>query len=158
MKGVSKVKGRNNYWRVRYGRNIDRYFSDKNDAIAFRKACEKETPLKVRHPKSNYINKRFKIIGDTGKRHNGSVVYVIKDLKTNEYFESILQNLKASNPRIGRGNQTKNVHANISKSSSGFLFKKTVNGQTIQKYFHTLPEALTYRNQWLTDHNLPIPD
>lgn len=28
----------------------------------------------------------------------------------------------------------------------------------ISKTFHTLPEALTYRNQWLTDHNLSIPD
>lgn len=24
--------------------------------------------------------------------------------------------------------------------------------------FNTLPEALIYRNQWLTEHNLPIPD
>lgn len=26
------------------------------------------------------------------------------------------------------------------------------------KAFLTLPQALIYRNQWLTDHNLPIPD
>lgn len=158
MKGVSKVKGRNNCWRVRYGRSVDRYFDNEKDAIAFRKACEKEAPLKVKHPKSNYINKRFKIIGDTGKRHNGAVVYVVKDLKANEYFESILPNLRANNPRTGRGARTQNVHANISKQDNGFLFKKIVNGQITEKYCSALSAALAYRNQWLTDHNLPIPD
>ena len=158
MKGVSRVKGRNNCWRVRYGRDVNRYFNNEKAAIAFRKSCEKEEPLKTRHPKSNYINQRFKIIGDTGKRHIGAVVYVIKDLKTNEYFESILPNLRSNNPRVGRGTQTKNSHANISKQDNGFLFKKMVNNKTTEKWFLTLSDALAYRNQWLTDHNLPIPD
>lgn len=40
----------------------------------------------------------------------------------------------------------------------GYVFCKTYRGTKHRKYFSTLSDALTYRNQWLTDHNLPIPD
>lgn len=58
--------------------------------------------------------------------------------------------------------QTKNynlaAHKCIHLCKRTYYFEKNFKGERHRKGFHTLPDALAYRNQWLTDHNLPIPD
>lgn len=70
--------------------------------------------------------------------------------------KAILQKGSLPKPKQGVGNKV--GHKYISKSRNSFFFHKVISGRKYTKYFHTLPEALAYRNQWLTDHNLLIPD
>ncbi len=57
-----------------------------------------------------------------------------------------------SNSKTG----VKNV--SFQSSENKYRFKKILNGQPYLKRFNTLSEAVTYRNKFLNEHNLPIPD
>lgn len=65
------------------------------------------------------------------------------------------------NPQLAK---TKTGHKYISfvqtkAGTNEYHFQKRVGTKlVVNRYFRTLTDALTYRNQWLTDHNLPIPD
>lgn len=49
-------------------------------------------------------------------------------------------------------------HKFIHLHKNTYYFEKTYKGKRYRKGFDNLNDALDYRNQWLTDHNLPIPD
>lgn len=49
-------------------------------------------------------------------------------------------------------------HKYIAMNRKNYCFSIRNRKYRISKTFSTLPDALAYRNQWLTDHNLPIPD
>lgn len=80
--------------------------------------------------------------------------------KAEEAYRTALQNFlsNGSLPKSKQGAGNSVGHKYISKSRNSFFFHKTINGKKHTKYFRTLSDALAYRNQWLTDHNLPIPD
>lgn len=49
-------------------------------------------------------------------------------------------------------------HKFIHLHKKTFYFEKTYKSKRYRKGFDNLNNALAYRNQWLTDYNLPIPD
>lgn len=61
-------------------------------------------------------------------------------------------------PTIQIKNYSSTGHKFIHLHKKTYYFEKTYRGERHRKGFHTLSEALAYRNQWLTDHNLPILD
>lgn len=80
----------------------------------------------------------------------------IKTLREKWINEDILPDTKSAKTKTGH------KYISLTKTQAGtkeYHFQKKMNGKlVINRYFHTLSEALAYRNQWLTDHNLPIPD
>lgn len=54
--------------------------------------------------------------------------------------------------------KAKSGHKFVVRITKGWRFQKVIDGNKAQKNFKTLSAALAYRNQWLTEHNLPIPD
>lgn len=78
------------------------------------------------------------------------------DKATREMKQGIFQPLRETNYRST--NKLNHKYLSPHSNNSGFIFSKTFKGKRYRKYFNNFTDALTYRNQWLTDHNLPIPD
>lgn len=55
-------------------------------------------------------------------------------------------------------NKLKHKYLSKHNDGRGYVFSKTYQRIRHRKYCSSLSAALAYRNQWLTDHNLPIPD
>ena len=61
--------------------------------------------------------------------------------------------------RLSEFSKSNSNFKNISYSSERkkYVFYKNTNGSRYSKRFNTLDEAITYRNDFLKEHNLPIP-
>lgn len=62
------------------------------------------------------------------------------------------------NTKYKSNNKLKHKYLSKHNDGKGYVFSKVYQGTKYRKYFSALSDALAYRNQWLTDHNLPIPD
>lgn len=95
------------------------------------------------------LNKKLYALGSYDTEKEAEIAY---NRAFHNYYDCGIVPL----PKQGIGNSMN--HKNISKSRSSFVFKKIIDGNEYSKYFKTLDEAVTYRNKFLNEHNLPIPD
>lgn len=61
-------------------------------------------------------------------------------------------------PKVVNKNKSGNKFVYFDKHFNKWKFSKAYKNGRTTKYFNTLSEAVTYRNKFLKEHNLPIPD
>jgi hypothetical protein len=112
--------------------------------------------------KKNKDNKYFGVVVINKRAYVTSAFSEAKDAY--QAKEKILNNFLVNgilpNPKKAK---TNTGHKYISKivregREPRWEVKKMFKGKRYRKCFNNFTDALTYRNQWLTDHNLPIPD
>lgn len=168
MRGVSFVKSRNT-WKVTYGKNKREYFGSESEAIARRKELETMYGIPQWGHRRKEIKEQkvgnFKIIGDTGENtYTGTKKVLLRNLTNGEIIESTVSGLKAKKFGVGSGNYrnktlTGKRYITQAKKYNKYVFRICSKKAKFSKYgFNTLSEAVTYRNKFLKEHNLPIPD
>ena len=176
MRGVSFTKAKNT-WKATYknkDKNIsmEKRFSTKEQAESQRKEWEKRFGMPNAHKDrfclqkdySNFENEHFKILGSTGETDNNGRQKVLTLNKYTGGYETHLAVSITSGQLTGiplvDSHRDKNArHYGYNKRRKKYYFRISLKGIRYSKSgFKTEDEAIAYRNKFLKEHNLPIPD
>ena len=162
IRGVSYKHSRNS-WQATitsHGHRLCRNFSNKIEATLQRKRWEmvyKAKPIKMPELGETIAN-RFRVIVDTGIRKAKARVLLVYDMKNNEFVADTKPCLRVANYGTGRGSKATNRHPNIRKQDGKYAFYKMHKGKRYFSEFKTLKEAIGYRDAFLKEHGLPVPN
>lgn len=166
MRGVSFIKSRGT-WRVRYGKSISETFHSKEQAISRRKELEARYGMpNARSLKSysNFENQHFKILGSTGETDSSGRQKVLAlNNHTGNYEVHLAVQIVSGKAKgtalLNRRRKRNALHYGYNKRRKKYYFQIDLNGTHYTKGgFKTKDEVIAYRNKFLKEHNLPIPD
>lgn len=165
MKGVRKNGAG---WQVSFGRNIQEYYPNEQDAINRRLELEKAYGSPKSSNRKDYSGqkiKNFEILGDSGTIQGHNQLVVAKNLITNEYLTITMSNLKYNDSKgingIGRNDQNTSGYTGVHKARKKYNASIGIEGITYSLGNYSTKEqaSLVYelaKRDWIEKRIKPI--